>query len=434
MSGIYDKLRMLRHYLGAFTETVRTNGWSFAIRRAHGFLRGRRANRYIGAFHQKQPDQNDIQDIIESLKMRPLSRPLLLIISDTQIRQCIHYRIHQKKRYLDEIGVQTMYIPSDNMGRVRSFLNLAHTVIIYRTVISSEQIAEFRNAGLRIIFEFDDLVVGRKTLKGSGILKQLTARQNLGLIDLAGKFLETAQACDEIIVSTPYLAELYAKPENGLAYKTCHVIPNFVETENYSFLGEKDFTFAYTSPSGSIHDEVKMMASFLSGYDITTDYNWTILIMGNDFAYNELNAMGFVKGTVIFQPMTSFEEYLRNIARAQTVLIPLADHQFNRSKTPIRLLDAAISGTQALFSPVGDYQSVQMALSDDRLCISSDKWENAGYGIAPILAREDANLSDLQNAVRILYGREAAILCYRSVFIGRMGLRTKMKTELVTSR
>lgn len=428
------QLRLLHHYLGTFFRIVRSDGWSFALRRAYGFLHSRSMRRHIPPLHQEALNQEPLEpSAISSLISPSISRPLLLIVSDTQIRQCIHYRISQKIRYLQAIGLNAMHVSPAQQGRMRSFMKLAHTVIIYRTVIDPIQIKEFRNAGLRVVFEFDDLVVGRRTLHNSGILTHLSKHQSHALIELSGQFLETAQLCDEIIVSTPYLSELYRDPQKGLAYKPFHIIPNFVESKSYSPPGKKDFTFAYTSPSGSIKDELKMLSDFLCSYDRTAEHDWNILVMGNDFAFNELSRLEFARGKVLSQPFVSFDGYLQSIAQTQTVLIPLSDNHFNRSKTAIRLMDAAISGTQALFSPVGAYQSLQAALINKSLCVTSHEWGAAGKDIAPILAQQETNVVNLQDAVRALYGHEAAIECYRDVFIERMQLQAKNQKNMALS-
>ena len=58
---------------------------------------------------------------------------------------------------------------SARSGRLRAFLGLAHSVIVYRTTLPAELMQEFRDAGVRLIFEFDDLVVGPDALENSGI-------------------------------------------------------------------------------------------------------------------------------------------------------------------------------------------------------------------------------------------------------------------------
>lgn len=417
-------VRLSQYYGRAFRAAVRAHGWRFAMQRAVGFIRRRVHGRVSRRLRPDKPAEliSPFHEIIDTLGTTQTARPLLLIVSNIQIRQCIHYRIQQKLRYLEEIGLQAMHLQPTETGRLRAFLGLAHSVIVYRTTLPAELMQEFRDAGVRLIFEFDDLVVGPDALENSGILSQVTDTQAAHLLTLSKDLLNTALACDAIIVSTPYLAELYARPENGLSGKASFVIPNFVETDAYTLPGKKDVTFAFTSPSGSIRRELAMLTGFLTSYDANAEQDWSILVIGNDLVGKRLAESSFRRGQVIMQPFSAFEDYLQSIIRAETVLIPLSDNDFNRAKTPIRLLDAAISGTQAVFCPVGAYQNIQRALQKDSLCIASGAWAEAGAKIGPILAQLDANVADLQQAVRRVYGTEAAKSCYRQVFINDLGM------------
>lgn len=335
----------------------------------------------------------------------------------------MHHRIQQKLRFLKGIGLQAMHLAPAEGGRLRAFLGLAHTVIIYRTALPDPLLQEIRASGAHVLFELDDLVVGPNALENSGILTQVTEVQALHLRTLSAELLETAQRCDGIILSSDHLAQVYRRPENGLSDKPSFVIPNFVETDRFAAPGPKDVTFAYTSPSGSIRDELAMLAGFLAGYDATAEQDWSILVMGNDMARKELERLPFRRGRVIGQPFSAFEDYLAAITRAETVLIPLTDSDFNRSKTAIRLMDAAVAGTQALFCPVGAYSAIGASLKNRGLCLDLQAWPAAGAGIAPVLARHQENVADLQHAVRRVYGIKAAEACYRQVFLKRMGLQ-----------
>lgn len=431
-------IRTARHYLDTFRLAVASGGLPYAMRRSTIFLTNRTkatARRMINLVRPEDklggppPFVSPFAPIIETLPTAPNARPLLLIVSDSKIRQCVHFRIEQKLRYLEQIGVRAMHLSPANMGRVRSFLGLAHTVIIYRTALDEQTVTYFRDAGAKVYFEFDDLVVGSDVLRNSGILDQVTEHQAISLSKLADDFLETAQLCDGIIVSTPFLAEVYAKPGHGLADLPCHVLPNFIEVETYNPPAEKNFTFAYTSPSGSILQEMAMLTDFLTAYDREASQSWSILVMGNPIMQKRLNEIAFDKGVVVSRPFSDFSEYLQTISSAETVLIPLSDSAFNRSKTAIRLMDAALAGSQAVFCPVGAYETVRAEMRDDSLCIPVDAWAAAGAEIAPVLARLPSNVADLQDAVRAVYGTHAARQCYRDVFLGELNLKQSLPQE-----
>ena len=431
--------RKIRHYCRLFQDAAHNGGLTYALARTWSFVRRRTALRLgrrtalrlgRGAGATFKPTGSPFADIVETLRFAPTTQPLLLIVSDTQIRQCIHYRIHQKIRYLAQLGIKAMHIAPSEVGRLRSFVPLAHTVIVYRTALDDEWISIFRQAGALVLYEFDDVVVGKSVVEESGILEQVTGIQAEGLLRQAEAFQATALACDGLIVSTPYLAELYGRPENGLADKPRMILPNFVETDDFAAPGKKGATFAFTSPSGSIHAELGMLTEFLRSYDRAADRDWSIIVMGNPVAQRHLSAARFSRGTILTRPFSDFDSYLAAVATAETVLIPLSDSGFNRAKTPIRLMDAAVAGSQAVFSPFGAYETIRDALHDQALCVAPSDWGQAGERLIPLLSHAETTTANFQQAVRQCFGIAAAKECYRALFVEELGLGEPIPTPL----
>ena len=159
-----------KHYIRLFRAAVHDNGWAYALLRTKGFLQHHLGSR-VGQLLRRSPADSlpltsPFSTILETLPTPATSRPLLLILSDTKIRQCVHYRIDQKIRFLNRIGLNAMHISPDDLSRLNSFLPLAHTIIIYRTALSQERISQCRRYNARVIFEVDDLIVGRSPLAG----------------------------------------------------------------------------------------------------------------------------------------------------------------------------------------------------------------------------------------------------------------------------
>lgn len=328
-----------------------------------------------------------------------------------------------------------MHISPDDLSRLNSFLPLAHTIIIYRTALSQERISQCRRYNARVIFEVDDLIVGRSPLVASGILTQVSESQAIQLLAQAEAFHETAAASDALIVSTRYLADLYSAPILNLSHKPIIVVPNYVETPAFRSYDNKSFTFAFTSPSSSIKNELSTLIAFLRSYDEISDRSWSILIVGNSGVTQALSAAGVFKfGEVVSEPFLTYDEYLIQLAKAKMVLIPLTDNDFNRAKTPIRLMDAAVAGTQALFCPVGDYTTILDAMADKTLCVAPSQWEGIAPQVMPYLSdRAAASTADLQQAVRQVYGIESAIACYKAVFFERLGLEGVVQRQLISA-
>lgn len=423
--------RKIRYYGRLFQDAFHNGGLTYALALTGAFFRRRVAQQRNGnASTPFKPMVSPFSDILETLGFAPTTQPLLIIVSDTQIRQCIHYRIHQKIRYLANLGIKAMHIAPSEAGRLRSFVPFAHTIIIYRTALDDEWISSFRLAGARILYEFDDVVVGKSFVEESGILKQVTDIQAEGLLRQAEGFWKTALACDGLIVSTPYLAELYGRPENGLADKPRMVLPNFVETSDFAPPSQKEATFAFTSPSGSILAELAMLTEFLWSYDRAANQDWSIIVIGNLTAQQHLAAAGFSRGTILTRQFSDFDSYLATVATAETVLIPLSDSGFNRAKTPIRLMDAALAGSQAIFSPVGSYKTIRDALHNSALCVAPGDWGQAGRHLIPLLSNTETTTANLQKAVHHCFGVAAAKECYRALFVEELGLDKPIPTPL----
>lgn len=429
-------IRKFQHYYRVFQEVAELQGTGTAIRRAVAFVKTRVQRRLspqslLGktqALVAPPPDPPALQQIkavIATLPNASVSRNFVVIISDTQIRQCILYRIHQKIRYLAKIGITAQHIAPDQSGRLCSLLPFCHSIIIYRTALSAERIAEIRalRPDIKIIFEIDDLVIGSAPLQDSGILREIPETMGQSLQTLADEFLVTATHCDELIVSTEHLHRVYSKPKAGLADMPIHVIPNFLEEDSAARpQGRSDYTFAYTTPSGSIRTELQMLSAFLKAHDAVSEKPWTLVTMGNRLAAAELGKIPFKQGRIVPIPFADYDEYIGQISRSECVLIPLARTGFNSAKTPIRIMDAALAGTQAIFSPVGDYGQLDEAMGHNLMAVEDEDWGGAGTYTQTTLQMRSHNVRQLRSAVDQLFGPAAACETYRQVFVEDIGI------------
>lgn len=433
-------LRKLLYYYRIFQESSRLQGRGVALRRSVLFLRARLRARITPRTGDNLPArlEDQILDgqgaynaaIVRSLPMARVSRDFVLILSDIQIRQCVHYRILQKMRYLSRIGIRAQHVDPGELGRIRSLLPFAHTVIIYRTALDQSLIDELRGADVRLVFECDDLIIGAETVRQSGILREIPERMGENLVALADRLHQTAQLCDELIVSTDYLARVYGKPANGLSDKPVHVIANFLEGDCFERAPvPAEYVFAYTTPSGSITTELQMLTDFLRAFDEVAERPWTLVTMGNHLAATELGKISFRKGNILPIPFEEYDIYLNHIARAEAVLIPLGRTGFNSAKTPIRLMDAALAGTQAIFSPVGACAGIAEQMGKNLLAVEDEDWAGAGRYAATTLELRSQNIAQLRAAVNGLYGPDSAIDAYRRVFVQGLGISAAATTE-----
>lgn len=423
-------MRRLQYYYRVYRDTVRMQGRREALRRSWLFVAtrlkarlARRNNTTFSAEAAMAPAAVENMRIVGTLPVAPVSRSLVLIVSDIRIKQCVHYRIHQKMRGLAGVGIRCQHVQPVEYGRLMSLLPFCHTVIVYRTALDADRIAQFREGGARVVFECDDLIIGAEVVRKSGILREIPEHTGKNLCELADLLMETATLCDELIVSTDYLKRIYAKPGSGLQDKPIHVVPNFLETACTAPVTAARHTFAYTTPSGSIRTELQMLTAFLRSHDAVCNHPWSILIMGNVMAAQELRQAGFRHGRIEVAPFSEYETYIEQLGQAGCVLIPLARTAFNSAKTPIRVMDAALAGTQAVFSPVGDYGKIHETLPRRMLAVEDEDWGGAGGYADTTLEIRNQNVAELQQAINLLFGPAAAETTYRQVFADGFGIR-----------
>lgn len=426
-------MRKLVYYYRVYRDTVKMQGRGEALRRSVAFVRKRLSARL--RFKRALPPAAVPATVEANLKLvgtlpvARTSRSLVLIVSNIQIKQCVHYRIHQKMRCLDALGIPCQQVNPAETGRLGSLLPFCHTVIIYRTAVDQDFVTRLREADVRVVFECDDLVIGSDAVRKSGILREIPEHMGENLCKLADEFMDTAQLCDELIVSTDYLARIYGKSESGLDRMPIHVIPNFLESDCTAPLRPAEYTFAYTTPSGSILTELQMLIAYLQSHDQVCSEPWSILVMGNPLAARELGKAEFRHGTILTTAFSEYEAYLDKIGRAECVLIPLSRTAFNSAKTPIRVMDAALAGTQAVFSPVGAYDQIRTALPGKMLAIEDEDWRGAGAYAETMLAWRHHNLAELQKAVNDIFGPAAARETYRAVFVDALNLVPVRQTQ-----
>lgn len=299
-----------------------------------------------------------------------LKVPLVVIVSDTQIEQCVLYRIEQKRELLRRAGYQCVVLGSSQAGMIRSYLPLARLLIVYRTVVAPSVVAQWQEAGVPVAFEFDDLIVGREQVEASGVLSNLSDQQRASLRREATALWDTATACDYWIVATHGLRERYASvfPPNRI-----QVLPNFLPAAS-AVPATKTATFAYTSPSQSVDAELALLDAFCCAYSRIFIEPYDILVIGNARVASRLERAHHPLLTVRAVPFCGYAEYLQLLATAQFVLIPLAATPFNDCKTIVRALDAVRAGVLPLFSPVGEYRQFRSDPLLGVLAFEEEQW------------------------------------------------------------
>jgi glycosyltransferase involved in cell wall biosynthesis len=290
-----------------------------------------------------------------------------VLIGSLDLPQCRKYRVVQKQEMLECIGGTKLTICHyDDINRWRSQLQVASQVILYRIPDQrkfQEIVIEARRLGLKVCYDIDDAVFDLETVKSNPNLAYLPRRIRKSLFRDAMVFSQAMPQCDIITVSTPGLQRLVKRRFHAIP---CYVIPNGVDAETIHYgsvarqqasaIREKPFRILI--PSGSLahaaDTEVAIdgVRRFLERYPKAQ-----IITIGH---FDPGNALYNNKGLKKL-PFLPYSEYLRVLATADCVLVPLAESAFNDGKSIVRLIDATEVGVPVVASPAGEYSETGLS-------------------------------------------------------------------------
>jgi hypothetical protein len=245
----------------------------------------------------------------------------------------------------------------------------------------------------------------------SGIDSSLTPEQYASLIIESEQFMKTAEACDELIVSTQKLKDSYQ-----FLGKPIHVVNNYLVHENFKRNVEKQFDFAYTSPSLSIQPELDLIVSAFKSLPLKVGGCWKFLIMGNEFAYKYLSSMSIKNINFTLLPYAEYSVYIGKLSLAKYVLIPISDTNFNQCKTAIRAYDSLLAGALPIVSNIGNNTLFLKNNSTSRLVVDNSKWGKLNMSLPTNEGDYDELLNIAQQYTKENFGHSAAKQKIKSVF------------------
>lgn len=164
-------------------------------------------------------------------------------------------------------------------------------------------------------------------------------------------FLNGLKSADLITVTTPILAE-YARKYN----KNVAVLPNYVDLKHWWPLKTvKDRPLRVGWSGGVSHyEDWKSIQKPLN--DLMREYQFTLVMTGASFGglFDEDN-----KKLVETHPWVDFaaHSYHMMALDLDIAVIPLADNEFNRHKSPIKLYEMCAMGVSSVCSDVEPYSS-----------------------------------------------------------------------------
>ncbi|PRY66350.1 glycosyltransferase involved in cell wall biosynthesis [Vreelandella songnenensis] len=309
--------------------------------------------------------------------------PRVLIVAEFSIPQCKKYRVTQKQKMFEHLGVECTAIDWNEAEKAIKALQTHSMVIFYRVPGFPNAISiieEAKRLNIPTYWEVDDLIFNRDVLLNSKTLAGLGQDDFQGLLTGAELYLKAMLSCDYGIASTTGLAE--AMRESGM--KSVQVIENALDEQTLVVAEKvnekrktavKDDTLRIVYGSGTNTHNVDFQEAVPALLDIlATHDNVHFRLIGLLDLPTEFDQF---ESRIERIPVCSYEEYLESLAECDISIAPLEHYVFNDSKSNIKFLEAAAVRVPSVCSPRAAFTSAITHGVDGFLCETDDEWKDA---------------------------------------------------------
>ncbi|MEZ5810788.1 MAG: glycosyltransferase [Rhizobiaceae bacterium] len=288
----------------------------------------------------------------------------VFIMSDTELSQCIRYRIKNKIENLGELGVRAAFGDPGDVYKSISELQFYRTLLFYRMPMNDLFMIyhdEARRLGMSIGYDLDDPTFDRGALGGNSNLRVIEPHYRIGQLRDTMRFRQAMEACDFLTASTPYLGGLMEKATgNSNVFLWRNVADRKAIEAGKATLelappkSRQGTLIGYFS--GSLAHEAdfdEALPALAAIMEARPDIN--LLVVGH---LGERDAFAKFSHRIRREGFSDYERYLELIATCDFIIIPLVDDIFNRCKSVVRFIDAALVNVPVVASAVGDYETL----------------------------------------------------------------------------
>lgn len=324
-----------------------------------------------------------LQEFLDEENKKKCDEILIVDGTNGQIPQLDRYRIKNKKEQLESLGYKV---------RIRTASSLALSdcinsilIIIYRSVLTPILCVICKRAtklNIPILFEMDDLIIDTKYTDLLEYTQKLRIFEKKKYDQTVHSYQEMMKKTNGIIVSTNDLKkelEQYQLPIYVNRNLISHKLLEISNTVNFERSDPQNDQVILGYFSGSItHNEnfdliAEALAELLERYD-----QLAILIVG----YLTIpNALKKFENRITFKKFVSWEQLPQLMKQVNINLAPLVDTVFNRSKSEIKWLEAALLKIPTAASNIGAFKDM---VQDEKtgILIDDQEWVTK---LAPII-------------------------------------------------
>ncbi len=329
-------------------EVLADEGAAGVRRRSVSYLRRRRA-----------AGPGPLQRLpMDDARPHPWPRSIVMI-ADTEPRQCYHYRVEQKIQACRHLGIPFQVVGPASATTVASAVQLASIVIVFRQSPQPGLLAgldQCRRLGLPVVFEADDAVHDRAVVAANPNLDTVPGTLRRQVVSGTDGYRDMLTRADHVLASTPRLAAELGRNVPGRAF----VMENGIDDGMLEIAEgirrdpappprEPDtIVIGYGSGSRAHDSDLAVAAAGLADV-LAEDPAVRLHLMGPVRIPPELVRFADrIKRT----PELVYGEYLRQLASCDLTIAPLVDLPFNYYKSQVKVLEAAVVGVPLIASPV----------------------------------------------------------------------------------
>ncbi|MDT2886213.1 rhamnan synthesis F family protein [Lactococcus lactis] len=301
-----------------------------------------------------------LDEVINTIKHTPHPEHILIIDGvENQIPQCTRYRVINKAEQLRSFSheVWTVNASDFQMG----YAEYASQIIIYRTPYSEQfkKLVELAHKYNKPVFyDIDDLVYDTSYTDQLEYVKTLGKQEKEAYDSGVRSYGKLMKLCDAFITSTTDL-----KNELSKLGKPVYL--------NRNLASEELISISKQAITKNIKDKKKIKIGYFSG-SITHNENFdlirsTILKILKEFPQTELHLVGHLtipdemknyKKQLIVHDFLDWTLLPSLVAEMDINLAPLVDNVFNRAKSEIKWLEAALVGVTTVASDIGSFSEI----------------------------------------------------------------------------
>ena len=301
-----------------------------------------------------------LDEVINTIKYTPHPKHILIIDGvENQIPQCTRYRVINKAEQLRSFSheVWTVNASDFQMG----YAEYASQIIIYRTPYSEQfkQLIELAHKYNKPVFyDIDDLVYDTSYTDQLDYVKTLGKEEKEAYDSGVRSYGKLMELCDAFITSTTDLKNELLKLGK----------PVYL---NRNLASEELISISEQAIDKTIKDKKKIKIGYFSG-SITHNENFdlirsAILKILKEFPQTELHLVGHLtipdemknyKKQLIVHDFLDWTLLPSLAAEMDINLAPLVDNVFNRAKSEIKWLEAALVGVTTVASDIGSFSEI----------------------------------------------------------------------------